>query len=248
MRTMMLGLAIALSCAVGAQTMQGPVMQKGGPDAAARARLKAGMHARMGGPVNRPDREPGICFLNAQKTVPASAFEQNIQYAREEFRISCYLREGKFVDLKDLMAQAAATNNACLVCIVDVPGYPQLLTAPDNRWSLVNLAPLKADQPSAGKLAERAAKMAWRGFGLAMGAGFSVQAGGFLQPAETLAELDAIYGRAVPPDCHFPIQQHCELRGVAPGGKAPYRTACKEGWAPAPKDEIQKKIWDEFHK
>lgn len=239
----------ALTCCVlaTAQTVQGPLMTKGGPDAATRARLRAGMLARTGGMINRPDVEPGICFLNAQKTVPASAFEDRLQNIREEFRVSCYLREGEFTDLESLAALAAKKQHACVVCIVDRPGFPQVLVASDNQWSLVNIAPLKADKPTPEKLAERAGKVAWRGFGLAMGAGFSAQAGGLLQSARTLEELDAVYGRAVPPDCHFPILNYLEKCKTARGGRTSYREACKEGWAPAPANDAQKKIWDEFH-
>lgn len=231
-----------------ARTGIGPVMRPGGPDAATRAKLREGMRARMGGPVMRPNLEPGICFLNAQTTVPAEAFGTPMVNIRNEFRVSCYLRDGNFTSLKELAALAAKTNHACVVCVVDLPDYPQVLTAPDNHWSLVNLAPLKADRPDAKKLAERFGKVAYRGFALAMGAGFSAQAGGLLQPATTLAELDAIYGTASPPDCHFPILAYCELLKVARGGTAPYRIACQEGWAPPPKDDIQKKIWKEFNK
>ena len=237
----------------------GPLMRPGGPDAAARAKLRAGMYARMGGPVMRPNLGPGICFVNAQSAVPAAAFEPQLMNIRNEFRISCYLRswgevaEGEApAGLAELLAEvsalAAKTNHACVVCIVDRPDLPQVLSAADSGWSVVNVAPLKADGPDAAKLAVRAGKVAWRGFGLSMGAGFSAQAGGLLQPATTLAELDAIYGTAVPPDCHFPILNYCELRKVARGGTAPYRIACKEGWAPPPKDDVQRKIWEEFHK
>lgn len=224
----------------------GPVMRPGGPDAAARAKLQAGMHARMGGTVMRPNLEPGICFLNAQKTVAASALDVAMMNIRNEFRISCYLREGEFTTLGALAHFASGTNHACVVCVIDNPEFPQMLAAPDNGWALVNVAPLKVDKPSASKLAERLVKLAYRGFGMAMGAGFSAHAGGLMQPASTLKELDAIYGKASPPDCHFPIQNYCELRKVARGGVAPYRIACIEGWAPPPKDEVQRKIAEEI--
>ena len=258
-------IAIAIVMIAGAAFAQsgetgiGPVMRPGGPDAATRAKLRAGMYARMGGPVMRPNLEPGICFVNAQSTVPADAFEKQLTNIRNEFRISCYQKNWGDVakgdvpsGLAELVAEvsalAAKTNHACVVCIVDRPDLPQVLAAADNGWSLVNISPLKTDNPSADKLAARAGKVAWRGFGLAMGAGFSAQAGGLLQPATTLAELDAIYGTAVPPDCHFPILAYCELKKVARGGTAPYRIACKEGWAPPPKDDVQRKIWEEFKK
>lgn len=243
-----IGLLALVCCGfVAAQTEQKPLMSNGGPDAATRARLRAGMLARTGGMINRPDVEPGICFLNAQKTVPASAFEEKMQNIRDEFRVSCYLREGTFTDLASLGALAAKKQHACIVCVVDRPGFPQVLAAADNQWALVNIEPLKADKPSAEKLADRAAKVAWRGFGLAMGAGFSAQVGGLLQSARTLEELDAVYGRAVPPDCHFPMVNYIEKCKVARGGRTSYREACKEGWAPAPANDAQKKIWDEFH-
>ena len=228
------------------QTGIGPVMRPGGPDAATRAKLRAGMHARMGGTVMRPNLEPGICFVNAQKTVASSALEVAMTNIRNEFRISCYMREGKFTTLAELAKMADTSNHACVVCVIDDPAYPQMLVAPDNAWALVNAAPLKTDGAGAEKIAERMAKLAYRGFGMAMGAGFSAHAGGLMQPGSTLKELDAIYGKASPPDCHFPIQNYCELRKVARGGVAPYRIACIEGWAPPPVNEVQRKIAEEI--
>ena len=259
MRSIAIVMSLAAVCAVrcavaqtvngptvkASQTGVGPVMRSEGPDAATRAKLRAGMYARMGGPVNRPDKEPGICFLNAQRTVGTAAIETAMTNIRNEFRVSCYLKDWKFEGLPALARYAAATNNACVVCVVDDPGFPQMLVAPDDAWALVNVAPLKADRPAADRLAERLAKIAYRGFGIAMGSGFSAQAGGLLQRADTLAELDAIYGRASPPDCHFPILECCEKRGVARGGTASYRIACIEGWAPPPKDDVQRKIAEE---
>lgn len=252
MKSVVVSFGMALAMIAVAQTPAGPVMRPGGPDEATRAKLRAGMYARMGGPVARPDCEPGICFVNAQASAPVAALETAMGNIRNEFRVSCYQRDGGELKGKtawQVIERAAAlatkTNHACVVCVVDVPELPQVLTAPDSHWSIVNVAPLKADSPDARKLEERTAKVAYRGFALAMGAGFSAQAGGLLQPAETLAELDAIYGRAVPPDCHFPILAYCELRKVARGGTASYRIACKEGWAPPPKDDVQRKIWEE---
>lgn len=246
MKRMLFAAGLAMAACVFGQTANGPVMRPGGPDAAARAKLRAGMYARMGGTVMRPNLEPGICFLNAQKTVAASALEVSMTNIRNEFRISCYLREGEFTTLDALAKLAAGKKHACVVCVVDDPKYPQMLAAPDNAWALVNVAPLKADKPDAAKLEERLAKLAYRGFGIAMGAGFSAHAGGLMQPASTLKELDAIYGKASPPDCHFPIQNYCELRKVARGGITPYRVACIEGWAPPPANDVQRKIAEEI--
>ena len=34
---------------------------------------------------------------------------------------------------------------------------------------------------------------------------------------------------------------------VSAGGMVSYRQACKEGWAPAPTNDLQRGVWNEFH-
>ena len=42
-------------------------------------------------------------------------------------------------------------------------------------------------------------------------------------------------------------QTYLEKLGVTKMEKTTYLRACKEGWAPAPTNEVQKRVWDKVH-
>ena len=247
--------AIAILSAIGAfaQTAQGPLASaaKEQPRLTPERmkQLREGMMRRIGGIIPRPDRYPGICFLDCTNGgVPEGAIDKVIWKVKDEFYRSAYSLKGEFTTIEALGAYAAAnTNHACVIAIAEAGnGLPWMLTAPDSRWALVNLTPLKADKPKTEKLFHRVEFVAQRAFGIMMGAAWTAQGVSVMMPAKDLAELDSIRGQVMPPDCHFPVIAYCDLRGVAKGGSAPYRQACVEGWAPAPTNDIQKAIWDEI--
>lgn len=213
---------------------------------AERKEFKEKMRERMGDLLKIPDAYPGACFLDCSEKTPAGVADKVATKVVREFFISSYVRRGAFKGLADLGKFAAQTNHACVVAIAEAgEGLPWLLTAPDAKWALVNLTPLMADRPTAEKLAHRVEYVAQRGFGILMGAAWTAQGISVMMPAKDLSELDSIRGEVMPPDCHFPVLNYCQLRGVAKGGFAPYRIACKEGWAPAPTNAQQKAIWDD---
>ena len=43
------------------------------------------------------------------------------------------------------------------------------------------------------------------------------------------------------------VKQHLKNAGVTPVRYATYRIVCREGWAPAPTNDVQKAIWDKVH-
>ncbi len=238
----------AAACCIGILSGQEMPQKKAGLSPERVKELREGMMRRIGGIIPMPDSYPGICFLDCSKgTAPDGVIEKVIGKVKSEFFISAYRREGKFTTIEALAAFTAAnTNHACVIAVAEAGNaLPWMLTAPDSRWALVNLTPLKADNPKPEKLSHRVEFVAQRAFGIMMGAAWTVQGISVMMPAKNLAELDSIRGQVMPPDCHFPVISYCELRGVAKGGMAPYRQACVQGWAPAPTNDIQKAIWDE---
>jgi len=242
MKTVLFLVAVLSAAVVGAQEIDAAAL------AAARAQGKAALKEfldeQSGGLVAMPDKEPGIVFLNCSKSVPDSALAEVLFKLRREFRISCFVRKGEWKDIKSLCEYSVANEKSAkgIVAIVDDPSLPQMVSMPDSRCGIVGVTALAADKPTAEKLAERVSKMAYRTFGVTMGAAWSVQGGGLLQPVESLAALDKMRGNMSPPDCHFPIAANMKRLGVAPGGVTTYTQACLDGWAPPPKTERQKKI------
>lgn len=212
---------------------------------AAKRKAREELIAKMGGYVSKPDKEPGIVFMNCQTSVPPQMIDQALMTVRHEFHRSCFLRTGEFKGINDLIAQSKdRTKVSAMIAVVDDPSLPQLLSAPDSRVSVINVRPLMADDPIDDILHKRVWHMVYRGFGIAMGAAWSAQEAGLMRPAENLEDLDKITGRASAPDSHFPIDAFCRANKVASGGVQTYRDACLDGWAPAPTNDIQKAIWE----
>ena len=216
--------------------------------AAARAKGKAALKEfldeQSGGLVAMPDKEPGIVFLNCTTNIQDSALDEVTFKLRREFRISCFVRSGKWNGINALCRYTAANDKTSkgVIAIVEDDSIPAMVSMPDSRCGIVNATALKIDSPTSERLAERVSKMAYRAFGVTMGAAWSVQGGGLLQPVESLAALDRMRGNMSPPDCHFPIAANMKRLGVASGGVTSYTQACLDGWAPPPKTERQKKI------
>ena len=62
---------------------------------------------------------------------------------------------------------------------------------------------------------------------------------------KSISDLDKYPDEAIPVDVlgrtlRYLPEAGCNLRTMVP-----YRTACREGWAPAPTNDIQKAIWNE---
>jgi len=131
--------------------------------------------------------------------------------------------------------------------VINDPAMPIELISPDRRWGILNIAPLKADNPSEAKFEQRFVKVYWGIIARTLGAGTSSFPGCVLVPFTNMKELDAI--SAVRP-CPEPFNKMIDtgkVYGIDTISIASYRTACEQGWAPAPTNDVQKAIWNEYH-
>ena len=122
-----------------------------------------------------------------------------------------------------------------------------LVVMPDNATATVNIAALSADKPSAGVLENRVCKELWRGLIYTLGGGNTYVQQCVMKQISSLAELDALPSRTACPDAFMRVTESAMALGIQPAHRATYRQACKEGWAPAPTNDVQKAIWDEIH-
>ena len=129
--------------------------------------------------------------------------------------------------------------------VVEDAGLPWMLVAPESRWTILNVAPLAADAPSPGRLAERFAKVLWCAVARTLGAGYSSHPGCVLTPFSTLRGLDAVAATRPCPEPFNKMVDTGARYGIRPLAVASYRTACEEGWAPAPTNDVQRAVWDE---
>lgn len=242
--------ATILPCAVAfAQTMQGPtaVAAKDARAKMTKEERRAAFLAHTGGPISYPVKEPGVCFLNCQNRLPEAELGYAVQGICTTFRKGAYVRSGSDSSPKAIKDMIDRRNHVAVVAIVDEPGAPTILTAPDERWARINIAPLTEGNPDPKILALRVNKQMWRAFAFVAGGAFTTTEGCLLKPAATVAQLDAIRGRTIGPDSYMRIHSYLTDIGCSSAGYTTYRRACEEGWAPAPTNDVQKTIWKQVH-
>ena len=133
--------------------------------------------------------------------------------------------------------------------LIDDPKEPTMLLATEEHWGKLNISKMVDDLP--GEKAKekffkpRARKMIIKAMSLLMGGGSSQFPDNIMNTA-TIRELDMLKEN-IPVDMVDYYQTYLEKLGVTKMEKTTYLRACKEGWAPAPTNEVQKAIWDRVH-
>lgn len=194
-----------------------------------------------GGKVEKAGTKKGVVtVVNAQQGADRKWIEDSIGYLKRETRLNIVLQDGTFA-----ISNPTVVGDLT-VFVADDPKLPSLLVAPENRWALVNVAPLKSE-----KLAfyeNRVKKEVSRAFAmLCAGMAGSAFEMSLVGPVSKASDLDKYPNAQLPFDVLNRIPQYTKSFGVVPAEVATYRRACMEGWAPAPQTEVQKIIWEEMH-
>ena len=201
-----------------------------------------------GGTVRRAGTAKGFfALVNSQSVVPAADLSKAVETIDRQARIQVKTVSVAGVtaaNAKDEIAKASAQIG---VVVVNSPDLPALLGAPEEGWGMVNVAKLGGEGVDAAKLAARTRREILRAFALAAGALYAVTGDFVLQPIKSPDGLDRLlredYGVAILNV--FP--RTLPTFGVSPAQQASYINAIRQGWAPAPTNDVQKAIWDKVH-
>ena len=212
-------------------------------DAMTPAERKMSMEYRSGGHIVRPGTRSGtVTFVNSQSKAARDVLQGNIEYLTKKTGYSIQLKDGAF------SFPAVKKMGEVSLFVIDDGNIPTILSAPEDGWVAVNVARL--DQGYGSKTAifnARVQKELTRGFCLLAGSQDSNYNDSLLGPIMKPEDLD------VHEDCRFPIdilrrfKPYLAKWGVTPGVMTTYRRACEEGWAPAPTNDAQRKIWEQVH-
>lgn len=206
-----------------------------------RARLDAIMEARTGGKILIPGSMKGrIVYVNAQTRAPRKWLEQNAATFGETTKLAVEVADGKF-EFSSPEIQGEAS-----LFVVDDPTLPPLLSAPESRWAMVNVAPLaKGAGEKPQFFAARVQKELTRGFCLLAGAQNSAYPDALVGCITKPEDLDRFADCRLPIDVMNRFAPYLKGYGITPKVYSTYKKACEEGWAPAPTNDVQKAIWDE---
>ena len=198
---------------------------------------------KAGGWIEQAGRGKKILIVNAQSRVShASLAEVADQYGKmTSFPVDVV--DTPETDPKKLLTD----DTACVVIVKDCDCSSRLLVAPEDAWGVVNVKAIGADGADDARVTVRTAKEAARALAMVLGASDSMMSPCVMKPVHSLADLDANPALMPGMEVYNKLIDNARRLGVSIRRRVSYRTACKEGWAPTPTNDIQKAIWDEVH-
>lgn len=208
-----------------------------------KAQIKARMEARNGGTVIDRTRQKGRIFVAVdQKDVSVKDVQEATMKIVDLLHVAIDVEE-KAAPALDKAKDYLWDNKANLVvAVVSIPGQPSLLVAPEDRWAQVNVAAL-----AGGDVKMRTQKEVSRAIAFLCGAASTSFVQTLVSPITSMNDLDGVDGYELPIDSLRSMEPYFKGIGITPWRQAYYRSACKEGWAPAPTNDVQKAIWNEIH-
>lgn len=205
--------------------------------------------AKTGGRVIKPGTGKGVIkIVNAQNSIPTTALEAAVKQYATLSHITVLLENGAPVTLSTVKESVPKIGAQAAVFIIEDDALPRVIHSPEEGWVIVNAKALVLDNPKAEVKESRLSKMSMRGLAFLGGIGEGAQGAGVVSPVKTLEDIDKIptdrlTGLAL---SRMPI--YLAKYGIEPYVVRTYRRAMEEGWAPAPTNEFQKAIWEEFNR
>ena len=204
-----------------------PAVQ-GGPRPTTRRRRQS---RPSGGLLERREAIPSRPFgvVNAQKTVDAATVAGLVRRCRISSNIPLALD----VD-----------NAPAVVRLEETDGFLGFMSVyPEAFCAVVNVKALAADGASKEVVAERLRKELIRAALFVLGSGYSPSPC-LARPVSNLEELDRLNVPILSPETMTHLKAMPKL-GIHEIRFATYYQACREGWAPAPTNDVQKTIWEQ---
>jgi len=208
---------------------------------------RSNMLAKTGGLVVKQAVGPVVHVVNVQSRIAQPSLSSTVQDMGQQSRVGVVLseRKDKKSAASSIVETLKGTNVAAIIILVDRPGEPMLLVAPEERWAVVNVAALGGSGVAVDLLNARVQKEIWRAFGLVMGAANSNFPGCVMRPVCKAEDLDHLKMNKLSPEPLMKIMSQATQMGITLSKFTSYRKACEDGWAPAPTNDIQKAIWNE---
>ena len=198
---------------------------------------------RTGGFVIKPDSAKGkVAFFNIQQVYDKSAIQGAASILSDELHYDVDVVDNvetfTISNASTILSQSGA--GAGVFLINGETSAPAILAAPDSSWSIVNVVAFKKDDALLSKQVLRA-------FAMCAGGHLSQAPISLMGPFKNSKQVSAIPTDKLPADTIAKILRNLKERGVEQYIQATYLKACREGWAPAPTNDVQKAIWDKIH-
>ena len=203
---------------------------------------------KYGGPTTKPGTGEGtIKIVNSQKAISTKSLPEAVTGFTGRFHYSVEILDGTPVTVETATQRLSEIKANAAVYIVSEKAIPRILVSPEEGWAIVNASSLRDGAKDDAEAESRLAKEVIRALcfvgGLGQGSGMAV-----MRPVNYSMDLDSIQGTHVMGDAAKRFALVMPSFGLQPKVVKNYRTACQEGWAPAPTNDIQRAIWNEVRK
>ena len=207
-----------------------------------RAKQRAERIAYAGGMVRKSEGKGRIVYANAQQTVPSKDIERTMGVLAKYLHIRIDTLDANAADVADIGKYLLDNDAKAVVVVVDNAADPALLVAPEDKWARVNIGRFKDRN-----VKRRAQMELLRAFCFLCGGTGSEYSNPLTGFIGNPAQLDDSPVAELPIDVVNRFTPYLKQLGVVPYVEATYRKACREGWAPAPSNDVQKAIWEQVN-
>lgn len=148
--------------------------------------------------------------------------------------------------------KALAGKDAAVAIVIAATGNdnPSLVVCPEDKIAVINADKLATKLPADNAkeiLSSRIEKEMWRAVAFVMG-GWESDMPCVMMPVFSVEQFDANEMLMTCPPVSGKIQKNAKELNVRRTQHVPYMIAARQGWAPAPTNEVQQKIWNRFNK
>jgi len=216
-------------------------------DAEKAERKQIMIYRRTGGFITKREANPGVfAIVDAQSRVAPEVYQEDLKSIEQIFKIDVSpLRRDANVTVNDASKVLKEIKaNAALFLVYDAENPNAILLSPEGRWGILNFAALEAGKSAKEIFEKRVRREFWRGFAMTAGSPHTEMLHCLLNPIFSQTQLDDFSGNTIGPEALSRIEATLRKMGIKQYYRCSYKTACRQGWAPAPTNEIQKAIWD----
>ena len=202
----------------------------------------------QGGEVIRPGTMKGrLLIANAQKLIDPFEIEEIRDFLWDQLSFKIDVEMSEMVTPETVGATLRKSGAICGVFLVEDKNLPILLMAPEDHWAIVNCSRLAEGAKTSKYIEMRIKKEIVRAFTLVCSGGSSMYPNSMFDAISSASDLDRIGQIEFKMDNLDRFRNHLAPLGATPAIHMSYANAVYEGWAPAPTNAIQRKIWDEAH-
>jgi hypothetical protein len=195
---------------------------------------------RTGGLVLDVRNQKGkVVILNGQCIVAEDAILSVAKELSDMLKIRVEVAKWAPTPLSEAGKGLSECDGNIKIVLSDMENQPALAIFPDELWAFVGVTAING-----GKVEKRLQNQIRRAFAYACGCGSD---SGIMARIDKPAQLERFADTDLTYAATQSMLMYLSAAGVTPGRNVLYIRACKEGWAPAPTNEIQQAVWDKVH-